>query len=84
MHIRRSYVAMDLYLELVSLLGSGVVSRDRAKLEENSQDKWFVSHLPDVVVEPTCCQAELPALSAAIYKVRSENVGFFIRQIRQA
>jgi glycolate oxidase len=44
---------MDLYLELVSLLGSGIVSRDRAKLEENSHDKWFASHLPDVVVEPT-------------------------------
>jgi len=45
---------MELYLELVSLLGSGVVSRDQAKLAENSQDKWFASHLPEVVVEPTC------------------------------
>ncbi|MBV8640256.1 MAG: FAD-binding protein [Verrucomicrobia bacterium] len=44
---------MDLYLELVSLLGSDIVFRDRAKLEENSHDKWFASHLPDVVVEPT-------------------------------
>ena len=47
---------MDLYLELVSLLGPDVVSRDPVKLEENSQDKWFASHLPDVVVEPTCTE----------------------------
>ena len=44
---------MDLYSELALLLGSDVVSRDQAKLEENSHDKWFASHLPDVVVEPT-------------------------------
>ncbi len=44
---------MDLYLELVSLLGPDITSRDPAKLEENSHDKWFASHLPDVVVEPT-------------------------------
>jgi glycolate oxidase len=44
---------MDAYLELVSLLGTDVVSRDPTKLEENSHDKWFASHLPDVVVEPT-------------------------------
>src|SRR5271165_6620564 len=47
---------MDLYSELALLLGSDVVSRDRAKLEENSHDKWFASHLPDVVVEPTCTE----------------------------
>jgi glycolate oxidase len=45
---------MDLYLELVSLLGSDTVSQDPVKLEENSRDKWFASHLPDVVVTPAC------------------------------
>ena len=45
---------MDLYLELVSLLGSDVTSQDPVKLEENSRDKWFASHLPEVVVAPTC------------------------------
>jgi glycolate oxidase len=45
---------MDLYLELVSLLGSDITSQDPATLEENSRDKWFASHLPDVVVTPTC------------------------------
>jgi glycolate oxidase subunit GlcD len=45
---------MDLYLELVSLLGSDIVSQDQVKLEENSRDKWFASHFPDVVVTPTC------------------------------
>src|SRR6202022_1137809 len=44
---------MDLYLELASLLGSEVVSQDPLRLEENSRDKWFASHLPDVVVAPT-------------------------------
>jgi glycolate oxidase len=44
---------MDLYLELASLLGSDVASQDQLKLEENSRDKWFASHLPDVVVTPT-------------------------------
>ena len=44
---------MDLYLELVSLLGSDVATQDPVKLEENSRDKWFASHLPDVVVAPT-------------------------------
>jgi glycolate oxidase len=43
---------MDLYLELSALLGSEIVSRDRSRLEANSRDKWFASHLPDVVVEP--------------------------------
>ena len=47
---------MDLYSELALLLGLDVVSRDQAKLEENSHDKWFASHLPDVVVEPTCAE----------------------------
>ena len=47
---------MDLYLELVSLLGSDVISQDPVKLEENSRDKWFASHLPDVVVAPTCTE----------------------------
>src|ERR1700724_744036 len=45
---------MCLYLELISLLGSDIVSQDQVKLEENSRDKWFASHLPDVVVTPTC------------------------------
>ena len=49
-----SRLKMDLYLELVSLLGSDITSRDPATLEENSRDKWFASHLPDVVVAPTC------------------------------
>jgi glycolate oxidase subunit GlcD len=44
---------MDLYLELTSLLGSEIISQDPVKLEENSRDKWFASHLPDVVVAPT-------------------------------
>src|SRR3984893_9228042 len=43
---------MDLYLELCALLGAEFVSRDRSRLEANSRDKWFASHLPDVVVEP--------------------------------
>jgi glycolate oxidase len=45
---------MDLYLELVSLLGVDMTSRDPVRLEENSGDKWFASHLPEVVVTPTC------------------------------
>jgi glycolate oxidase len=44
---------MDLYLELVSLFGSDIASQDPVKLQENSRDKWFASHLPDVVVAPT-------------------------------
>ncbi len=47
---------MDLYLELASLLGSDNTFQDPARLEENSRDKWFASHLPDVVVEPTCTE----------------------------
>jgi glycolate oxidase len=43
---------MDLYQELSSLLGSDIVSREQSRLEANSRDKWFASHLPDVVVEP--------------------------------
>jgi glycolate oxidase len=43
---------MDLYLELSTLLGVEIVSKDRSRLEANSRDKWFASHLPDVVVEP--------------------------------
>ena len=43
---------MDLYLELTTLLGAEIVSKDRSRLEANSRDKWFASHLPDVVVEP--------------------------------
>jgi glycolate oxidase len=45
---------MDLYLELVSLLGPDITSQDPVRLEENSGDKWFASHLPEVVVTPTC------------------------------
>jgi glycolate oxidase len=47
---------MSLYLELVSLLGPDIISQDLLKLEENSRDKWFASHLPEVVVEPTCTE----------------------------
>jgi len=47
---------MDLYPELVSLLGSEITSQDPVRLEENSRDKWFASHLPDVVVTPTCTE----------------------------
>ena len=43
---------MDLYPELSALLGAEIVSKDRSRLEANSGDKWFASHLPDVVVEP--------------------------------
>jgi len=43
---------MDIYEELTVRLGSGIVFRDPVKLDENSRDKWFASHLPDVVVEP--------------------------------
>jgi glycolate oxidase len=43
---------MDLYRSLVELLDSEIVSVDPQKLRETSQDKWFASHLPDVVVEP--------------------------------
>src|SRR5215471_15487525 len=43
---------MDLYLELSALLGAEIVSKDRSRLEANSGDKWFASHLPDVVVQP--------------------------------
>src|SRR5215468_3726448 len=43
---------MDLYSELSALLGTEIVSKDRSRLEANSGDKWFASHLPDVVVEP--------------------------------
>jgi glycolate oxidase len=45
---------MDLYLELVSLLGPDITSQDPVRLEENSGDKWFASHLPEVVVTPIC------------------------------
>jgi glycolate oxidase len=44
---------MDLYKELTALIGSEIVSRDSLTLEANSRDKWFASHLPDVVVAPT-------------------------------
>jgi glycolate oxidase len=43
---------MDHFDQLSSLLGPGIVSRDLVKLGENSGDKWFASHLPDLVVEP--------------------------------
>ena len=55
----RSVLKMDLYLELVSLLGSDIISRDPVKLEENSRDKWFASHLPEVVVDPDLHRAGL-------------------------
>jgi glycolate oxidase len=44
---------MDLYKELTALVDSEIVSRDSLILEANSGDKWFASHLPDVVVTPT-------------------------------
>jgi glycolate oxidase len=44
---------MDLYAELSAFLGDGIVSRQPEILRENSGDKWFASHLPDVVVRPT-------------------------------
>jgi glycolate oxidase len=44
---------MDLYADLSALLGDGIVSRQLEILRENSGDKWFASHLPDVVVRPT-------------------------------
>jgi len=44
---------MDLYADLSALLGDGIVSRQPEILRENSGDKWFASHLPDVVVRPT-------------------------------
>ena len=44
---------MDLYAELSALLGDGIVSLQPEILRENSGDKWFASHLPDVVVRPT-------------------------------
>ncbi|MBV9642265.1 MAG: FAD-binding protein, partial [Verrucomicrobia bacterium] len=47
---------MNLYLELASLLGSEIIFGDQITREANSQDKWFASHLPDVVVVPTCTE----------------------------
>jgi glycolate oxidase len=44
---------MDLYADVSALLGDGIVSRQPEILRENSGDKWFASHLPDVVVRPT-------------------------------
>jgi glycolate dehydrogenase FAD-linked subunit len=44
---------MELYSELAALLGSEIVSKERSQLEANSRDKWFASHLPEVVVEPS-------------------------------
>src|ERR1700732_3544213 len=43
---------MDYFRELTDLLGASVVSIDPQKLQEQSGDKWFASHLPDVVAEP--------------------------------
>jgi glycolate oxidase len=43
---------MDYFRELTDLLGASVVSVDSRKLQEHSGDKWFASHLPEVVVEP--------------------------------
>jgi glycolate dehydrogenase FAD-linked subunit len=43
---------MDYFRELSDLLGASVVSIDPQKLKEHSGDKWFASHLPEVVVEP--------------------------------
>jgi len=38
--------------KLVKLLGAKCVADDPVTLEENSRDKWFASHPPDVVVFP--------------------------------
>jgi len=38
--------------KLVKLLGPDCVADDPATLDENSRDKWFASHPPDVVVFP--------------------------------
>jgi glycolate oxidase len=43
---------MEYLGELIELLGASVVSTDQWKLEAHSGDKWFASHLPEVVVEP--------------------------------
>jgi glycolate oxidase len=43
---------MDYLSELIDLLGASVVSTEPVKLREHSGDKWFASHLPEVVVEP--------------------------------
>jgi glycolate oxidase len=47
---------MDYFRELTDLLGASLVSVDSRKLQEHSGDKWFASHLPDVVVEPETTQ----------------------------
>ena len=43
---------MDYFRELTDLLGASAVSIDPGKLQAYSGDKWFASHLPDVVIEP--------------------------------
>jgi glycolate oxidase len=47
---------MDYFRELTDLLGASTVSIEPRKLQEHSGDKWFASHLPDVVVEPETTQ----------------------------
>jgi glycolate oxidase len=43
---------MDYFRELIDLVGASAVSVEPRKLQEHSGDKWFATHLPDVVVEP--------------------------------
>ena len=43
---------MHIFDELVSAVGSDIISRDPAKRNDHSGDKWFAAHLPDLVAEP--------------------------------
>ncbi len=43
---------MHIFDELISAVGSDVISRDPAKRNDHSGDKWFAAHLPDLVAEP--------------------------------
>src|SRR5580693_6194507 len=43
---------MHIFDELISAVGSDVISRDPAKRKDYSGDKWFAAHLPDLVAEP--------------------------------
>src|SRR5260370_38178922 len=43
---------MHIFDELISAVGSDIISRDPAKRKDYSGDKWFAAHLPDLVAEP--------------------------------
>jgi glycolate dehydrogenase FAD-linked subunit len=47
---------MHIFDDLISAVGSDVISRDQVKLKDYSGDKWFAAHLPDLVAEPTNAQ----------------------------